>query len=84
MPELPLEAWIGFGAIAFAAVLAVLHTLASAVKAESQIHDTKIKARDLQVKYAAELAALEARKNLNRQVDVVGQGTIEQAMRKAA
>ena len=84
MSELPLEAWVGFGIIALAAVLSVLNTLASAVKAESQIHDTKIRARDLKARYAAELAALEARQNLNKQVDIVGQGPVGMPLEKAA
>ena len=77
MPELPMEAWLAFGIIAAAAVLALLYSVATAVRVETHIHDTRIKARDLKRAYAAQLAELEAKKALDQNIEIVGQGPID-------
>lgn len=65
------------GAIIFATIVAVLHCLASAVKLDIHIHDTKVKAISLQRAYAAQLAEFEAAKKLSEEIEVVGQGPVE-------
>ncbi len=79
MPNLPTEAWFVIGAIIFVTVVAVLHALASAVRLETHVHDTKLKAISLQRAYAIQLAELEAAKQLDNEIEVVGQGSVEQA-----
>jgi hypothetical protein len=74
VPVLPWEAWLIIGGIAVAMLLSMLHALASAVRVETHVHETKVKAASLQRAYAEQLAALEAEKNRNNQVEIVGQG----------
>ena len=75
MPNIPWEAWLIIGAIVAATLLAVLHALASAVRLETHVHETRIKAASLQRRYAEQLAELEAQKSLDREIEVVGQGS---------
>lgn len=79
MPILPWEAWLIIGAIVAAMLLAMLHTLASAIRVETHIHETKVKAAGLQRAYTEQLAALEAEKNRNNLVEIVGLGTRQAA-----
>ena len=77
MSQLPTEAWIAIALIIAATVLCLLYSLANIVRVESQIHDTKIRARGLRDAYAAQVADLEARQAMNEQVSIVGQGVVE-------
>jgi hypothetical protein len=79
MPELPWEAWLVIGGIAGAMLLSMLHALASAVRVETHVHETKVKAASLQRAYAEQLAELEAQKSRDNQVEIVGQGPREAA-----
>jgi len=77
VPNLPVEAWLVIGVIIFATIIAVLHCLASAVKLDTHIHDTRVKAVSRQRAYAAQLAEIEAAKQLSEEIEVVGQGPVE-------
>ena len=56
-------------------LLSMLHALASAVRVETHVHDTKIRAARLQKAYAEQLAELEAQRNRNNLVEIVGEGS---------
>lgn len=75
MGSMPIEAWVAVGVIAAGAVLAMLHALASAVRLETHIHDTKVQAAKLKRVYAEQVAAIEAARELNNGVEIVGQGS---------
>lgn len=71
-----MEAWIVIGVIIAATALCLLYSLADNVRVESQIHDTKIKARNLRDAYAAQLAELQAKQAMESQISIVGQGAV--------
>jgi len=71
-----MEAWIVIGLIITATALCLLYSLADNVRVESQIHDTKIKARNLRDAYAAQLAELQAKQAMEAQISIVGQGAV--------
>jgi hypothetical protein len=59
MVNFPAEIWVALGLIAGAGVLGFLHALASIVRNEAIVHDTKIRVVNLRQKYARQLAAAE-------------------------
>lgn len=59
MVNFPAEIWVALGVIAGAGVLGFLHALASIVRNEAIVHDTKIRVVNLRQKYAKQLAAAE-------------------------
>lgn len=67
------------GLVVGATVLSVLHSLATQCRIEIQIHNTRIRARNLRDAYAAQLAKLEAQQAMNEQIAIVGQGPLDQA-----
>lgn len=79
MGSMPLEAWVAVGTIAAIAVLAMLHALASAVRLEVHIHETRVKAAKLKREYDAQIAAIEAQRELNSGVEIVGEGSSARA-----
>lgn len=79
MGSLPVEAWVAIGVIMAGAVLSMLHALASAVRMEVHIHETKVQAAKLARVYAAQAAAIEAAKALESGIEIVGEGSVERA-----
>lgn len=73
MAHLSWETWVAIGVICAASVLAMLHAFATALRQEVHVHDTKLKAARLKRVYAEQLAAMEAERNLNDGVEIVGQ-----------
>lgn len=76
---MPVEAWVAVGVIAAGAVLSMLHALASAARLEMHIHETKVQAARLKRVYAEQMAALEAARELNDGIEIVGEGTVSRA-----
>ncbi len=79
MSSLPWQAWAVIGTIAGATALSVCYAIAAAVRVELHMHETRRKAANLRRVYAEQLAALEAQKDLNNHVQVVGQGSAQPA-----
>ena len=58
MAEFAPEVWLSLGLIALTGGLALLHTLAAAVRHEAHIHDMRVRVATLRHNYAKQLAEL--------------------------
>lgn len=75
----PWAAWAIMAAIGGVAVVSVLHAFASAVELQKQVHDTKLKAAGLKRAYAEQQAQIEAMRELEESIEIVGQGSMDMA-----